>query len=98
MTTKTLQKKAALLAHTHCPKCGEHFAAVGELIDKGKDGKTQRQNWVCSRCEASKARTNENLVVTRCPNCMPGSMDCQTCKGLGSVRIPMGSIPVYRPE
>ncbi len=86
---KELKKNPGLISHTHCPGCGEHFRAVGKLMDLGN------KKWICGRCVAREKVQNANLVVVKCPAC-PGP-SCERCKGFGSVRVPEGELAIYRP-
>lgn len=93
---QTIKKNPGLIAHTHCPSCGEHFRAVGKLIDRGN------KNWICGRCDARAHVQAGNLVVVKCPECQPqprgdDMKPCGACHGYGSVRVPEGVLPLYDP-
>ncbi|HET6496479.1 MAG TPA: hypothetical protein VFH61_14075 [Thermoleophilia bacterium] len=88
-----LKKDPGLISHTHCPGCGEHFRAVGKLMDLGS------KKWICGRCVAREKVQNANLVVVNCPACegVAAVGGCPKCKGFGSVRVPEGELAIYRP-
>ncbi len=93
-----LEKNPALLAHTHCPGCGEHFRAVDSLIPRGAVG--PQSAWICARCKAKERLQQANLVVVKCPKCGGGGLSasqvrpCPSCQGYGSVRVAEGELPI----